>query len=377
MMPLHPGLTEKLTATAARRMSFSAMPLAHSLCNFYRLTATSVLLLTLVPRPSIAQSSPPAGTPRDVEILLLGTAGGPGLHKERSEPSSLLVVDGRPYLIDCGIGTMRQMVLAGIRSETIGTIFITHHHPDHDLDFANVMANDFLSLGLAGAAHTINIYGPPQTRELVKAAFNYISIPFGVFAAEGLGNTKPINPFVAHDILHNGPVYQDDKLRVIAAENSHYALMPAQFRARMKSYSYRFETPHGIIVFTGDTGPSDAVTQLAKGADVLVSEVLDLEAATKFVHGLAEKNHWPPERSNALMAHMKVEHLDLEEVGELASRAQVKSVVLYHLGTSSEGVGAAELVSGVKKYFSGPVFAGADLDRYCLSDKAQMLSPCH
>lgn len=377
MLP-HSSLIQKLPATATRLMGFSPRQLRVGLRNICRLTASVVLALTIVPGVAVAQGGPVAQAPNGTEILLLGTAGGPPLHKNRSEPSSLLIVDGRPYLIDCGIGTMRRMVRAGIRSETIGTIFITHHHPDHDLDLADVMANDFFNLDLVDAAHTINIYGPPQTKELVEAAFRYISIPFGVFAAEGLGDTRLANPFEAHDIQHDGLAYQDDKIRVIAAENSHYALMPAQFRTQMKSYSYRFETSHGVIVFTGDTGPSDAVMQLAKGADVLVSEVHDLNAMVKFAHALGEEHHWSPQRSNALMEHMKFEHLDLEEVGELASKAQVKSVVLYHLNPENP----AAFVSGVKKYFSGPVFAGADLDRYCLSrqvgkgTRVRILSPC-
>src|SRR5579859_3885250 len=372
----------RLTTTATRLMGFSPQQLRVGLRNIFRLTASVVLALTIVPGVAVAQSGPADHAPNGTEILLLGTAGGPPLHKDRSEPSSLLIVDGRPYLIDCGIGTMRRMVRAGIRSETTGTIFITHHHPDHDLGLADVMANDFLNLGLADAAHTINIYGPPQTKELVEAAFRYISIPFGVFADEQFGETGPRNLFVAHDIPHDGVVFQDDKIRVIAAENSHYALMPAHFRTQIKSYSYRFETPHGVVVFTGDTGPGDApVIRLAKGADVLISEVLDLDAMVKFARALGEERHWSPQRSNALVEHMKFEHLDMEEVGELASKAQVKSVVLYHF--SAEGVESADFVSAVKKYFSGPVFAGADLDRYCLSRQAgkrtsaRILSPCH
>jgi cytidine deaminase len=43
-------------------------------------------------------------------------------------------------------------------------------------------------------------------------------------------------------------------IRVVAAENTHYALMPAESRQIMKSYCYGIETPHGLIVFTGDTG---------------------------------------------------------------------------------------------------------------------------
>jgi hypothetical protein len=137
----------------------------------------------------------------------------------------------------------------------------------------------------------------------------YISIPLTVQAAEGqMGDTKLVgpkgpkmNPFTALNIQHDGAVYKDGKVRVIAAENSHFALLPAQFRAQMKSYSYRFETPHGVIVFTGDTGPSDAVTQLAKGADVLVSEAGLRNAAIRMLQETAEKNHWTPEHLKAMV----------------------------------------------------------------------------
>lgn len=43
----------------------------------------------------------------------------------------------------------------------------------------------------------------------------------------------------------------------------------------------RFDTPDRSFVFTGDTGPSDAVTKLAEGADVLVTEVGEIESMMK------------------------------------------------------------------------------------------------
>src|SRR5690348_14588286 len=92
------------------------------------------------------------------EILFLGTAGGPPLRLLRSEPSTLLIVDGRQYLIDCGIGTMRRMLRAGVKSEQVSTIFLTHLHADHDLGLADVMANDFFVQSTAGRTESINIY---------------------------------------------------------------------------------------------------------------------------------------------------------------------------------------------------------------------------
>jgi ribonuclease BN (tRNA processing enzyme) len=334
---------------------------------------TVILALTLLSPAAVAQSGRAAQQSSDTEILFLGTAGGPPLHEDRSEPSTVLIVDGREYLIDCGIGTMRRMVQAGIQSEQIKTIFLTHLHPDHVLGLADVLANDFLRFNFADAGQTIDIYGPPQTKELVDSAFQYIAIPFTVFAAEGLpgAGNEIKSPFLTHEVERDGLVYKDDKISVTAAENTHYALMSADLRRRMKSYSYRIDTLHGSIVFTGDTGPSEAVARLAKEADVLVTEVGDRGDSEKLANRLAQQNHWPAERTTTLMAHMRHEHLDLRAVGEMATTAGVRSVILYHYNPADPSTS----VSGVKQYFSGPVFGSADLDRYCLGTSADRQSP--
>ena len=340
--------------------------------------AALALGLTSFSVPVASQRQTAAFRANDTELLMLGTAGGPPLRKDRSEPATLLIVDGRLYLIDCGIGTIRRLVEVGVPSETIGTIFLTHLHPDHDLGLVDVMANDYFHLDLTSDARKINIYGPPQTSELVEAAFHYISIPFEVFAAGepgfqlGRPNHGLTSPFVAHEVDGEGVVYRDDKIQITAAENSHYALMPAQFRAHFKSYSYRIQTPHGVVVFTGDTGPSDAVVKLAMGADVLVAEVEESSDELRgFIDQMAAQNHWPPARKQEFAAHMEKEHLTVDSLGELASKAQVQSVLFDHYDPQNKAEQEA-LVAGMKKYFHGPVLAPMDLDRFCLSkDEAQ------
>ena len=325
----------------------------------------------------MAQSSPAAKAAfaaQGDEIILLGTHGGPGLTQERSEPATLLVVDGTSYLIDCGIGTMRRLLDAGVPSQTIGTIFITHNHPDHALGLVDVMANDFLSVdfGPPGGSRTFNIYGPPQTPAVVSAAYDFIRIPYSIFAAEHLGASTLADPFRAHVVDGGGLVYQDDKIRVTAAENTHYQLMPAKDRARMKSFAYRFQTRYGVIVFTGDTGPSAAVEKLATGADVLISEVEELGAPTGAPRTTPN--------AAALAAHLRLEHLPVKDLGEMASKARVKAVLMHHFVGAGSG---QKFVEGVKKYYSGTVFAGADLQRYCLGTPdgnggtVRTLAPCN
>ena len=349
---------------------------APGLTTVLRATAITTLMLAAGTSGADADQNVHANLRLGAEILFLGTAGGPPLRLDRSEPSTLLIVDGREYLIDCGIGTVRRMIAAGIESQQVKTIFFTHLHADHDLGLADVMANDYLY-----DAELINIYGPPQTRQLVDAAFRYIEVGFRPFAMEGpagsrmASNGALASPFVAHEFGRDGPIFQDGKIRVEAAENSHYALMTTPQRKEMKSYSYRITTQYGVIVFTGDTGPSDDVARLARGADVLVAEssYRDPEALDELVTSMAARFHWSLKRSRAFRAHFQFEHLDAETVGQLAAKAGVKAVLLDHYDPAGKADQAA-YVSGVRKHFAGVVFAPDDLDRYCMG--AGNVRPC-
>jgi ribonuclease BN (tRNA processing enzyme) len=286
----------------------------------------------------------------------------------------LLIVDGRSYLIDCGIGTMQRMLQANIDPLQIRAIFLTHLHSDHDLGLADVMGDDFFLSNLQKSVGSIAIYGPPQTSELVDAAFQFITVAARPFAVENPGTYPPMShgqfgsPFKVHEFSRDGLVYQDDKIRVTTAENSHYALMSPQERTRFKSYAYRIETPHGTVVLTGDTGPSDAVERLASGTDVLIAEADARSPADRdrFIATMAARNHWTAERTRGFRAHFISEHLDTGEIGEIASRAHARAVILYHYDPSSKADQAAH-VAGVKEHFDGRVFAPDDLNRYCMS----------
>lgn len=328
---------------------------------------------------SALTAAPVANTPR-TQIIFLGTAGGPPLRFDRSEPSTLLIVNDREYLIDCGIGTARRLVEAGLVSSRIKTIFFTHLHADHDMGLADVMANDFFDGGGNGAEGPFDIYGPPQTRQLVDAAFEFISVGFRPFAAAPptayrMRGGNFLSPFKSHEIARGGIVFDDGNIRITAAENSHYVMIPAAARSPFKSYSYRIETPDGAIVFSGDTGPSGAIGAIAKGADLVIAEASyrDPQDLDQSIGARAARNHWPPLMTSRFRDHFVYEHLDTEEIGQIASTAGAKAVVLYHYNPANEADQAA-FVSGVKKHFAGPVFAPDDLDRYCLN--SGVVAPC-
>lgn len=322
----------------------------------------------------------PAHSTSRTQILFLGTAGGPPLRFDRSEPSTLLIVNGRKYLIDCGIGTARRLVEAGIDSSQIKTVLFTHLHADHDMGFADVMANDFFEGGGSGAEGPFNIYGPPQTKQLVDAGLQFISVGFRPFAAAPptayrMSGSNFVSPFISHEVDRDGLVFDDGNIRVTAAENSHYVMIPPAVRPQYKSYSYRIETPDGVIVFSGDTGASGAIGTIAKGADVLIAEASyrDAEDLDQSISARATRNHWSPLVRKRFRDHFVNEHLDAAEIGQIAAKGGAKAVIFYHYDPADKA-DAAAFVSSAKKYFPGPVFAPDDLDRYCLS--SGVVAPC-
>jgi ribonuclease BN (tRNA processing enzyme) len=114
----------------------------------------------------------------------------------------------------------------------------------------------------------VDIYGPPGVEALVGGATQYLAVNTEIRWTEGK-RTPLTDVFHAHDVLP-GLVFRDRNVKVIAVENPHfYFPVGSPPYGKYKSYSYRFETADRVIVFMGDTGPSDAVMELAKGADIL------------------------------------------------------------------------------------------------------------
>jgi ribonuclease BN (tRNA processing enzyme) len=117
-----------------------------------------------------------------------------------------------------------------------------------------------------------------------------------------------------------------------------------------------------VFVFTGDTGPSEAVAQLAKNADVLVSEVGSPDAIKQTLTKSGIWQTMSADQQAAFLRHLEEEHLVPEAIGKLAAGANVKMVVLSHLPpTPDENDDYARFVPEVGKYYSGRVVVAKDL----------------
>src|SRR5690348_15840399 len=221
---------------------------------------------------SRAQSAGPAAKSA-TRLITVGTAGGPVPRAGRAQSANLLIVNGTPYLIDAGDGTTRRLAKMRFNFRTLGTVFVTHGHNDHTGGLGMVLSSAWTAQRTA----PVDVYGPPGTEALIKATIAYFGLDAEIRISDG-SRTVPIDKeFFGHDV-DPGVVYQDANIKVTAVETSHFHHHPGSpAYGRHKSYSYRFATPDRVIVSTGYTGASDAVTALANDADILVSVVFSVE----------------------------------------------------------------------------------------------------
>ena len=268
-------------------------------------------------RAVVAAPLPP--TPTTVTpnaIVTLGTTAGPNPRRGRSQAANLLSINGTLYLIDAGDNATRRIVQSGYDFRKIGKVLITHDHSDHTLGLPTLMVDQWEFQ----RRDPVDIYGPPGTAATVQGALQFAAVNADIRYSEG--KTAPMaSIFKAHDV-QPGPVFSDANVTVTAVENTHFHFQPGTPPyGKYKSYSYRFNTSHGSIVFTGDTGPSDAVVALAKGADILVSEVLSTDDLIALYTSNGVWQAKTPGEQAGFLRHMHEEHLTPQELARSPATA--------------------------------------------------------
>ncbi len=195
--------------------------------------------------------------------------------------------------------------------------FFTHHHFDHDIDYPCFLLCRWDQS--IGTEDTLKVFGPELTEKITHGILNEET---GLFAHDWIarvnhqlsqkvyvnrGGTLPRTPpnVIAKDV-GPGPIYSKNNWSVSAAPAIHV-------QPYLDSLAYRFETPDGSIVFTGDTQPCESVTELAKDADMMLCMCWD-EQSEMDGNG---------------------EHLGqcgTSGAAKMAEEAGVKKLVLVHIG---------------------------------------------
>jgi ribonuclease BN (tRNA processing enzyme) len=287
-----------------------------------------------------ASGSAAAGVPR-MRLVLLGTAGGPRPRKSRSAPAQAVVVGGRAYVIDCGDGAARQMVLADIPLDSIRGVFVTHQHSDHTADYGNLL----LLAWTAGLKSRVDCFGPPPLDRMTRLFLEMNSADIDARMKDEA--RVPLQPLLhVREIEKAGAVFEDEYVRVTAALVDHPPVVPA--------LAYRLDAAAGSVVVSGDTRFSENLISLAKGADVLVHEVMLAAGVDHLVSNV--RNAADLKRS--ILGH----HTAAEDVGRVAAAAGVKKLVLSHFVPAEDAqLTERDWLEPIRRHYDGPIVMGADL----------------
>lgn len=296
-------------------------------------------LLALVPAPALAWQTPaPAPGTR---VVLLGT-GTPNADPDRWGPASAVVVNGQSYIVDCGVGVVRRAAAAArqdsipaLRPRNLRRVFITHLHSDHTLGCPDLL----LSPWVLDRDAPLQVWGPEGTARM----FHHITEAYREDIAMRIYGLEPRDAVGYRSEVHEiqpGLVYQDENVKVTAFL-VHHGTWP-------NAFGFRFQTADRVIVFSGDTAPTDAVVEACNGCDVLVHEVISAAGLTH--------------RSPAWQAYHHAFHTTTIELADIARRAHPALLLLNHQLFS--GVTDAQLVKEITDHYQGRVISGKDLGVY-------------
>ncbi len=258
-----------------------------------------------------------------IKVTILGSGTGvPSL--ERSSCSVYMEIGAERLLFDMGAGTMRRLLEAGSAISLLNYIFFSHEHPDHTGEFASFLfaakypkasrlQRPFIVLGKgikAFHARLLHLYG------------NWMEMEPGVLNLIDLGE-----PGQNH---LNFPDFEVDVRPAAHIESS---------------IGYRVTASDGTTaVYTGDTGFSAELVELARNADLLITE-------------------------SSLPDEMQTEgHLTPALAGSLARQANAKELLLTHFYPQCDSV---DIEAQCRKTWSGPLRIARDLMEIQVSHPGQ------
>ena len=205
-------------------------------------------------------------------IYILG-AGTPTPTPARFGSAYVVETGGEHVMFDCGPAATHKLVKAGLWPTWVNYLFFTHHHFDHDVDYPCFLLCRW-DQG-AGKEQKLKVYGPTLTETITErilgenGAFAHdwkarVNAPISQQVFVNRGGTLP-RPPPSVDVRDVGPglVHQGKDWRVTAAPAVHA-------QPWLDSLAYRLDGDAGSIVITGDTEPCPTVTELARGADVML-----------------------------------------------------------------------------------------------------------
>jgi ribonuclease Z len=255
-------------------------------------------------------------------------------------PAHAVVVGEQLFLVDAGAGVTRRLAAAGFpRIKQVTATFLTHLHSDHTLGYPDLIFTTWIM----GRREPLVVFGPAGLRRMTDRLLDAWRDDIEV-RVKGLERETREWLRVDATEIRAGVVYDRGGVKVTAVAVPH---------GDWPAFAYRFDTPGRSITFGGDTAPTPALIDAARGTDILVHEVYDSKRVAPENRPGGE--FWPD--------YLRAYHTSDAEVARLASQVKPGLLVLTHLlrlGGTDE-----EILRNVREAgYQGRVVVAKDLDRY-------------
>lgn len=329
--------------------------------------ATMAVLVWSAPplQPPAAAEPPAASQPENSpRLVILGSGGGPLVGRSRMQSGSLVEIDGAAILIDAGSGVLQRLAESGRRPAEINCLLLTHLHIDHIADLWPMLLHRWI----ARAPVPLRIVGPPGTRAMLDGLANAVP-PVGR-SLKALGPDLPsfattytVEETAGNEIplVING---SRGNVAVRSVENSHLSEDRTIGQSEPVSLTYRLDGGGRSFLFTGDTGASERVEQLGIDVDVMIGEVVDVEAA---MQAAGTAIAMPQAARDQLRERMTTGHLTPLQLGEMARRANARALIVSHIVPGNATPSAADderLTALIRSKFAGQIIIARDLMTY-------------
>lgn len=280
-------------------------------------------------------------------VTLLGT-GSPEPRMDRFGPSILVRAGSSYFLFDCGRGATQRLAQIHAPPAAINALFLTHLHSDHTVGIPDL----WLTGWVQGRATPLRVWGPTGTKDMIIHLEE--AYAFDVHIRRDVDERLPAQgvKMAAQDI-GEGVAYENDGVKITAFAVDHGPVKPA--------LGYRVDFAGHSVVLSGDTRPSENLIHFAQGTDVLIHEVMDVDAFR------AGNPPFSEERVQRVAAH----HTTPEQAGTVFSRVKPRLAVYSHI---VPGV-APNVVPLTHKTYSGPLEVGEDLMTIDIGNEIQVHRP--
>jgi len=268
----------------------------------------------------------------------------------RFGPSILVEAADRKLLFDCGRGVPQRLYQLNIPFNDADALFLTHLHSDHTVGIPDL----WLTGWVMGRKVPLRVWGPAGTSEMMSHLLQ--AYAFDVHIRRDVDEQLPAAgvSIQTHEI-QQGVVFEERGVRVTAFLVDHGLVKPA--------FGYRVDFAGHSVVLSGDTRFSENLIRFAQGTDLLIHEVLDLDAY------LQADKVYTPDQIQKVIAH----HTTAEQAGVVFSRVKPKLAVFSHIVP----IDAPNVLSATRKNYSGPVELGEDLMSIEIGSEIQVHRPAH